>query len=359
MDHTNHHDHHHQEISSRKESDKDSSVLRRGPIQDEAMFRQFGCDILAMSPPTPDRVDPDVVFERDMYMGLEISMPDGKRVTMWVFYDPRDPARMTFPSEMIRVRQGQIVHTRLSGFHHHTIHHHGIEGTPFNDGVGHTSFLVDREYTYQWFASQAGSYLYHCHMNTVLHFEMGMYGLLIVDPPEGRGRVFSGGPAYDVEGFWVADEIDPRWHELDEHAGMGCPFTREDPGLNRFEPKYFVISGAPHPLTRKDPRVAVNAKAGETILIRVANAGYTIQEFTIEGLEAEIVAMDGRPLTGRYAEPVFLAPGAPLELTTAQRRDIILRPKSPGSFPVTVKFRDWISREILGSAETFINVRTV
>jgi FtsP/CotA-like multicopper oxidase with cupredoxin domain len=331
-------------------------VIERGPIHDKAMFNQYGCSLPTLNPPTPDIVSPDAVIDLQMYMGLELAMVDGKIITMWVFYDPAEPLSMHFPSPTIRVRQGQIVHTRLDVMHRHTIHHHGIEPTPFNDGVGHTSFQVDRRYTYQWYASQAGTYLYHCHVNTVLHFEMGMYGLLIVDPPEGPGRVYSGGPAYDVEAFWVADEIDPRWHELDEHAGLACPFSSEDPGLNRFEPEYFLITGVPHPLTRTDSRAVVKARAGETILIRVANAGYTIQELTIEGLGAEIVSIDGRPLTGPYSEPIFLPPGAPFELTTAQRLDLILRPEHPGTYSATVRFRDWISRDILGIAETFIYV---
>ncbi len=352
MLHMNHHD-----KSTQRVVEHDRHVIRRGDVHNDAKFRQFGCEIPTLSPSTPDLVKPDVVIERQMYMGLEIPMPDGRMITMWVFFDPTSSNAMSFPSEMIRVRQGQVAHTHLKTLHPHTIHHHGIEGTPFNDGVGHTSFQVHRDYTYQWFASQAGTYFYHCHVNTALHLEMGMYGLLIVDPPEGEGRVFSGGPAYDVEAFWVADEIDPKWHDLDEHAGLSCPFSSVDPGLNHFAPEYFLLTGAVHPLTRTDSRSVVRAMAGETILIRVLNAGYTVQELTIEGLEAEIVAMDGRPLIGPYSESIRLQPGSPFELTTAQRMDLILRPSRPGSYLATVKFKDWISGKIWGIAETFIHVR--
>jgi hypothetical protein len=105
------------------------------------------------------------------------------------------------------------------------------------------------------------------------------------------------------------------------------------------------------------PGVAISARTGQTILIRVANAGFTIQEFTIEGLDAEIVAMDGRPLIGPYSEPIVLPAGSPFELTTAQRLDLILRPRHAGRHTATITYRDWISREVRGIAQTLIHVR--
>ena len=114
-------------------------------------FETFGCRVPTTSPPTPDRVTPDVTINREFYGSLDLVMPDGRKVRIWGFEDPTSSVRQPFPSAPIRVREGQVIHTHVKvkkGAH--TIHHHGIEPTAFNDGVGHTSFEVDSDYTYQW-----------------------------------------------------------------------------------------------------------------------------------------------------------------------------------------------------------------
>ncbi len=335
------------------------TVIRRGEIHNRDEFERFGCKVTKANPDTPDRVTPDVEFIRE-FTTIDMAMPDGARVEVWSFFDPATGP--LFPNEIIRVREGQTYHTTLkSSLNTHTIHHHGVEPTPFNDGVGHTSFEVSGHYTYQERASHAGSFFYHCHKNTVLHFEMGLYGLLIVDPPTGEGTVYRINDIipYDIEAFWAADEIDPTWRKLNHDAGMECP-NGEDAGLNSFNPRYFLITGVPHPHTRTDPRVAVNAQVGQTVLIRITNAGYTVQRFTIRGLNAEVISVDGRALGqsphSPYSRPFIVPAGTPFELTTAQRWDLLIKPASPGTYPVKVEFLQWVRRDVLGIAETFINV---
>ena len=67
-----------------------------------------------------------------------------------------------FPAPTVRVPRGAIYHAMTSalGPPPHTIHWHGIEPTPINDGVGHCSMELG-QYTYQWQPNFIGTYFYH------------------------------------------------------------------------------------------------------------------------------------------------------------------------------------------------------
>ncbi|MHB9117491.1 MAG: multicopper oxidase domain-containing protein [Burkholderiales bacterium] len=315
------------------------------------------CYVYPGHPATPGLVTADVVYNRGIYMNGSITMDDGTVVTIWGYTDTSGGGMggNQFPSPAMRVTEGQIVHTALSvgDMWAHTVHHHGIEPSWQNDGVGHISWDVEGgTYTYQWRPAHAGTYFYHCHVNTVLHAEMGMYGALIVDPvpdpndPPGTKRAFAGGPTYDVEAIWACDEIDPAWHTLPWNAGT----CGGDVGLNDLNPKYFIITGvdgATSALTA--PGIAVNMTLGQTLLVRYICAGYFPQRITFGGLTATVVASDGRPL------PTPIYPTS-IEACWAESYDCILKPTATGTYTVTVEFMHWITGAVVGTARTRINV---
>lgn len=370
-------------------------VVSRGsmPPEERPDFFKHVCPP-AFGGPNPDPVSPDRVIFRNLLVNIDLSLPDGATVPMWILEDPEDGTR-TFPSKVIRVVRDEVVscHVKCIG-NTHTIHWHGIEPSPMNDGVGKHSFEVDGNFDYQLQPREAGTYFYHCHKNTVLHFEMGLYGLFIVDPKAPAGAAVKapyadGGPGfaaafspatghvvpYDVEAFWVTDEFDSRWHTLGHNAFMmkcdpdnpvGPGNFTQDGFLNDFRADIFTVTGVLRRTGDSSPisaaesaMVAPTLRAGQTLLARVLNAGYTRHVYTF-GLDAELIASDGRaygaPPFQQYSHPESLPAGKPYELTTARRSDFIFRPVSTGVFPVTVEYFHSVSGRKLYTARTNITV---
>jgi FtsP/CotA-like multicopper oxidase with cupredoxin domain len=340
----------------------------------------------------PFRIRSVQPFSRE-FRTMNLTMPDGRQIELWVFAD--DAVGPQFPSQAIRVVDGDLAQVRMKARKNvHTIHHHGIEPDAFNDGVGHTSFEAG-EYTYQWKAHHPGTYFYHCHVNTVLHVQMGLLGALIIDPDplldkiparQGYKRLFTDGPEYKIanERIWALYAADPRFHDMNHAAGL----CGEDVGLNRFEPKYFLINNraqvngaispaefagtqpAPPRPPITDPKIAITAKRGEAALIRVIQAQYHLTTITFGGVTAQLWGSDGRPFretwaykgeneTGKTTRKL-LAPGQPFDMSPAERWDFLLNtddmPIEPGVYPISVVYRHWATLQSLGRVVTTLTI---
>lgn len=314
-------------------------------------YETFGCNVFDADPQTPDMLTPDKEIWRVGAKKVDKVAPDGRELRFWTFrdLDPNKPfQRLVHPAPLMEVEEGQVVHTHLtSATGPHTIHHHGIEPTTANDGVGHVSFEVGDAYTYQWMPSRPGTFFYHCHRNTTLHFELGMWGPIIVYPEdhdENDKRLYSGGPGYDRQMIWGAHSADPRWHLIDAHDAGLCGI---DAGLNIYRPEYFMLNGIWGDRTHFHPNTEVVAQVGERVLIRLINASYALLRVKFTH-DVEIVAADGHNW-GRYdwcPSTQMLPAGRSIDLATAQRYDFIVEPKKKGYFPVFFEFRDWITNKI-------------
>src|ERR687887_2579929 len=91
------------------------------------------------------------------------------------------------PGPVIRATEDDLLRVRFAnaGSHPHTIHFHGIHPAAM-DGV----FEVvepGASVTYEFPARPYGMHLYHCHSTPLKkHVAKGLYGALIIDPPEKR-----------------------------------------------------------------------------------------------------------------------------------------------------------------------------
>jgi len=278
------------------------------------------------APATPDRVAPtNPVPEVLAAAGFQnppdtphtvvLDLMHGERLDTWdnrnngmEFFLFRNPDSIgvtgdEFPSATLRVPQGVVFHCETDGQGPppHTIHWHGLEPTPMNDGVGHCSFEIGH-YTYQWQPQFIGTYFAHCHRNTMQHFEFGLYFLIIIEPKDayfatqqnpaipighcrdGKRRTaanltafpqfpdfnaspvdsadpWTGDPAlkfntnphgntvaYDIEALWVLDDRDSAWSDLGDNARATYPQYGSRPGFN----DHFDYNGENSPAAPND-----------------------------------------------------------------------------------------------------------
>lgn len=317
-----------------------------------------------------------------------MTFDDRARHKIWTFETPQ--SGRVFPSPLIRITEGELLHAIVKPSKRvHTIHWHGIEPDPRNDGVGHTSFEVTGSYTYQWRPERgrpgnpnegaAGTYFYHCHVNTPLHVQMGMFGPLIVDPaahpafpvqPGVTRRAFVDGPEYDIatETLLAPYSVDPRWHQLDHAAGL----SGEDVGLDRFQPRHFYLLGGElatgprraGPWQLSAIRATAPGGSRKPTLLRLVNANYfpvTMRFTTAAGAPvpmAEMISHDGRPFrdtSNRTGDsPPICDTQHPLitskiNFGAAERFDVLLRPPAPGKYRLTITLENWVTDAVLAT----------
>jgi FtsP/CotA-like multicopper oxidase with cupredoxin domain len=257
-------------------------------------------------------------------------MADGTPIRTWFFGSGFNGDR-TVPGPVIEGIEGETMQVTLSSDMPHSIHFHGMDVDQANDGVPSTYGYVARmrggdmmnfgrvsgytnlgsPFTYTFTAPHAGTYMYHCHVDTVLHVEMGMYGTVIIRPPDGSTDVaWTGGPAFDEEYIWHLHTFDSSWH-----SRMGGMVS--GPGTVRHRPDYFMINGRDGSDTLIDTVTAIEAGPGQQVLIRLNNVGCQPALVRLGGLGFEVIASDGRPV----AQPLCTTS---LLITPGERWDILL-----------------------------------
>jgi FtsP/CotA-like multicopper oxidase with cupredoxin domain len=205
----------------------------------------------------------------------------------------------------------------------HTIHFHGFTNQiVYFDGVPDNSVAaaIGRELIYEYLPEDPGTYMYHCHIDDVEHVHMGLYGVIFirsndVSGPQGQRRAFND-PAglplisqsyYDREFAMIITEFDIHAHYNDAH--------NQDTDWTEYKPAFRLMNGRAWPDTIQqhvDPMAGslgslerlrfnpnsslIQGKAGERILIRVANLGFEEHSLMLPGLPISVVGRDAKPL---------------------------------------------------------------
>ena len=198
-------------------------LIRPNPVP-EVMFAAG----LQGKPKTPHTVT------RDLLLGHSIPTWDGKKnLVFYTIADPDNPSAKggTYPGPTLRMPRGVIFNGDVSGKGPppHTIHWHGMEPTPMNDGVGHCSMELGH-YVYQWQPNFMGFYFLHCHRNTMQHFEYGLYSALLFEAPDAW---FASIASTDAQGNVTLNSI-PLGHGRDGKRRVACNLDDPLTGTPRF-----------------------------------------------------------------------------------------------------------------------------
>ena len=277
------------------------------------------------------------------------TLADGTSLSTWYFTNDANEGGFngdrSVPSPVIEANEGEQVAITLNSMMPHTIHLHGLDVDQQNDGVPATSFEVQGSYTYQFTAPHAGTYMYHCHVDTNKHFEMGMFGTIIIRPRDGSiNQIWENGPTFDKEYIWQLTTYDSTWHS----GGMGGMGSNSR-NLARYRPNYFMINGKDGANANNDSSTAITANAGDKVLVRINGTSYLPGIVRMGGLLFDVVASDGRPLAQSYtATEIMCAAG--------ERYDIILTMPSSGQYTGSIEYRDIRNAKALGTATTTIIV---
>lgn len=276
------------------------------------------------------------------------TMHDGANILFWVFCPEGmgDGGGCTLPSPVLELRVGQQANVVLdmmmapvepAPYDGHTIHHHGLDVNQAEDGVPDTGAAVNGDtYNFSVDSRYVGGHMYHCHVHTVKHLEMGMYGAFIV---KDGNRINANGPTYDYEWNIVMSTVDPRYHE--STAIMDSTVFAD------YRPKYFLLNGN-EGLSTSSPADTFTAAPGANVAIRliglhsvnsvfkIKNGSGSLQQFVVHN-------MDGFKLTKPQLR-------ISIELSPGQTKDIMVTlPDSGGSWFPQISYTDLrSSKEISG-----------
>jgi FtsP/CotA-like multicopper oxidase with cupredoxin domain len=230
-----------------------------------------------------------------------------QRVVAWAYNG-------TVPGPVIRAISGDTIRVTLVNklAEATTIHWHGVPVPNGMDGVpGITAPVVPPggSFVYEFPAPATGTYWYHPHHDSAAQIARGLYGLLIVDPPEKR---WDREVPLVIGEFGMAGAMNRTRGMGGMGGGMGSAMMAGT----------LLINGKTAPAI---PELRV--KKGERVLFRMVNTGNMVHPMHVHGMHWEIVATDGFALNQTYAKDT-------LPLNAGERYDGLLAADNPGRWLV-------------------------
>jgi nitrite reductase (NO-forming) len=205
-------------------------------------------------PPATGRSAPAKVIVELEVLEKEMPISEGVSYTFWTFGG-------TVPGSFIRVRQGDTVEFHLKNAPDskmpHNIDLHGVTGPGGGAASSFTAPGHQSQFTFK--ALNAGLYVYHCATAPVgMHVANGMYGLILIEPPQGLPKV-------DREYYVMQGDF----YTVGKYREKGSqPFDMQKAIDERAT--YVLFNGSEGSMTGDK---ALTAKTGETVRLYVGNGG--------------------------------------------------------------------------------------
>jgi nitrite reductase (NO-forming) len=223
---------------------------------------------------------------------LDGKLDDGTTFTYWTF-------AKKVPGPMLRVKQGDTVELTLSNARSskavHSIDLHSVTGG--HGGGEHTQVAPGQSKTIRFKALNPGLYVYHCATPSVPHhISAGMYGMILVEPPEGLPRVDR--EFYVMQGDLYTSHVKgTKGHHEFNHE-------RAHDEL----PTFYTFNGSVGALTREHK---MTAKVGETVRVYFGVGGPNkVSSFHVIGEIFDKVYAEGSLSTvKRDVQTTLVAPG--------------------------------------------------
>lgn len=223
-----------------------------GPPQGEPVHAQLTSPPL-VPPPTGRKAPAKVIVELEV-REIEREISEGAKYTFWTFGG-------TVPGSFIRVRQGDTVEFHLKNHPDskmpHNIDLHGVTGPGGGAASSFTAPGHESQFTFK--ALNPGVFVYHCATAPVgMHVANGMYGLILVEPPEGL-------PAVDHEYYVMQGDF----YTVGKYREKGLQTFDMQKAIDE-KPTYVLFNGSEGALIGAN---ALKAKTGERVRLFVGNGG--------------------------------------------------------------------------------------
>jgi len=251
-------------------------------------------------PPTNRKAPARVIVDLEV-VEKTMQISEGVNYTFWTFGG-------TVPGSFIRVRQGDTVEFHLKNHPGskmpHNIDLHGVTGPGGGAASSFTAPGHESRFTFK--ALNEGIYVYHCATAPVgMHVANGMYGLILVEPPQGLPKV-------DREYYVMQGDF----YTAGKYREKGLQAFDMEKAIDE-KPTYVLFNGAEGALTGDK---AITAKVGEKVRLYVGNGGPNlVSSFHVIGAIFDQVRFEGGTNVQKNVQTTLIpAGGAAIATFTAR-----------------------------------------